>query len=177
MIRGSSGVLDPVEQVEIVLRTAAGDHKHAADGRVRGADRTGALRGVVDGGGIERHQLVIGAAVQGKLFHLLLIDEAGALLCRDIDAGGCVFNCDLLLDGADGQGKIGVDRGADGDGDAGAREWSEAVGGDGDAVAANGDGGSGVAAGGVGVQACARCRSPRYAARRPRWGWQRQPCR
>ena len=82
-----AGVLDAVEQVEIVLRAAAGDGEHVADGRVRSADRAGALRGVVDGRGVQRDELVVAAAVEGELLDLARVDQAGGLLGGEVDDG------------------------------------------------------------------------------------------
>ena len=75
-----AGVLDAVEEEEIVLRAAAGDGEHVADGGVRGADCRRSAGGVVDGAGVERDELVVAAAVEGKLFDLARVDEAGGLL-------------------------------------------------------------------------------------------------
>ena len=74
-----------VEEVEIVLRAAAGDGEHVADGGVGSADAAGALRGVVHGGGVEREELIVAAAVERQIFDLALVDEAGGLLRAEVD--------------------------------------------------------------------------------------------
>ena len=58
-------------------------------------------RGVVDGGGVERDELVVAAAVEREMLDLALIDEAGGLLGRKVDHRGLVLDRDLLLDGID----------------------------------------------------------------------------
>ena len=101
-----SGVLDAVEEEEIVLRAAAGDGEHVADGGVGRADGAGALAGVVDGRGIEGDELVVAAAVEGELLDLALVDEAGGLLGGEVDDGWRVVDGDLLIDCVDGEGDV-----------------------------------------------------------------------
>ncbi len=81
-----AGVLDAVEEIEIVLRAAAGDREHVADGGVRCAHRAGALAGVVDAGGIQREELVVAATVEREIFDLARVDDAGGLFGGEIDA-------------------------------------------------------------------------------------------
>ncbi len=92
----SARVLHSVEQVEIVLGPASGDRKHTADRRVRRSDRTAALGRVVHRGGVQRNQLIVGAAVQRQVFHLALVDQAGGLLGRHIHGAWRVRYGDLL---------------------------------------------------------------------------------
>ena len=147
-----AGVLDAVEEEEIVLRAAAGDGEHVADGGVRCADRAGALRGVVDGGGVEGDELVVAAAVEGELLDLARVDEAGGLLGGGVDGGGCVFDVDGLAAPVT-ESVMGRSRDwPTVSGDAGALVGGEACGVGGDGVGADGDGGSGEAAGGVGEE-------------------------
>src|SRR6185312_4317780 len=75
-----SGVFNAVQEEEIVLRAAAGDGKHVAHRRVGCAGTAGALGGVVDGGGIQGEKLVVTAAIEGQLFDLALVDNAGGFL-------------------------------------------------------------------------------------------------
>ena len=114
-----AGVFDAVEEEEIVLRTAAADGEHVADGGVRGADAAGALAGVVDGGGVEGEQFVVAAAVEGKLLDLALVDEAGGLLRGGVHAGIGGVDFDGLLDGGNTEDEVELKALADGEGDAG----------------------------------------------------------
>jgi hypothetical protein len=101
-----SGVLDAVEEVEIVLGAAAGDGEHVAYRGVRCADGTAALGGVVDGCGVEGHELVVGAAVEGEILDLALVDEAGGLLGGGVDDGGGVGDGDDLGGSGDSEGEV-----------------------------------------------------------------------
>jgi hypothetical protein len=102
----SAGVLDAVEQEEIVLRASAGDRKHVADRRVGSADPARPLIGVIDRAWIESDELIIAAAVQRKLLHLPLIDKPGGLLRRDIDGRRSGIYHHTLCNGADGEGDV-----------------------------------------------------------------------
>ena len=65
-----AGVLDAIEEEEIVLRAAAGDGEHAAHRGIRGSDAAAALVGVVHGAGVQQDELVVAAAVEGESFDL-----------------------------------------------------------------------------------------------------------
>jgi hypothetical protein len=50
--------------------------------------------------------LIVATSIQWKLLDLALVNQTGGLLCRYVDHRGCIFDCDLLLDGVDGQLKV-----------------------------------------------------------------------
>ena len=70
-----AGIFDAVEQEKILLRAMARNGEHVPEFRVGSASAAGALRGVVDGAGIEREELIVAAAVQGQIFDLPLSDR------------------------------------------------------------------------------------------------------
>ena len=134
-----AGVLDAIEQEEIVLRAAAGDREHAAHRGVRRPHAAGTLVGVVHRRGIQCEQLVVAASVERKLLHLARIDQAGDLVGGKIDGGGNVLHGDgLAADDLERQRQVqGL---AHGERDAGALVAAEAAGVDADGVAPDGDG-------------------------------------
>ncbi len=95
-----------IEEVEILLRPAARGGEHVADHRIGGADAPGALRGVVDDAGIEREQLVVAAAVQRQVLHLLLAHQAGNVFIGDRDKIGMLGDGHALLELRESQGHI-----------------------------------------------------------------------
>ena len=131
-----SGVLDAVEEEEIVLRAAAGDGEHAADRGVGGAGAAAALVGVVDGAGVEQDELVVGAAVEGELLDLAGVDQAGGLFGGGVDDGLGVVDVDGLAAG-DGESEVEIEGLADGEGE-GAGGGGEAGGVGGEGVGADG---------------------------------------
>ena len=147
-----AGVLDSVEQVEVVLRAAAGDGEHVADGRVGGADGAGALRGVVDRGGVQRDELVVAAAVEGKLLDLAGVDQAGGLLGGEVDDGRRILDGHVLRDAQGGEPDVHLLPLADGERDVDLAALTEAVRSGCDGVGADRDRRRGVAAIRAGLQ-------------------------
>ena len=74
--------------------------------------------GVVHGGGIQREQFVIAAAVQRQLFHLALVDQARGLLRRCIDSVSGGIHLNLLLHSLDTEHEIQLQALPDGERDA-----------------------------------------------------------
>ena len=77
VVLGRARELHAVEQEKILLRPIARDGEVVARGGVRDPDAAGLLRGEIDDAGIQRQQQIVAPAVQGKIFHLLLADQAG----------------------------------------------------------------------------------------------------
>jgi hypothetical protein len=87
------------------------------------------------------------------LLDLVLVDEAGDLLCGEIDYGGSVFDGNLLIDGVDSEFDVDLLALAYGEGDSGAALGGEAGELDCDGVGTDRDGGGGEAAIGAGGEA------------------------
>ena len=146
-----AGVLDPIEQEEIVLRAAAGGGEHAAYRGVRGSYTAGTLVGVVHRCRIQQKQLIVAASVERELLDLACIDQAGYLVGGDIDGGGNVPHGDGFAAGdADRQGQ--VEGLTDGERDAGAFVGGEAAGVDADGVVPDGHGRGGKRANAAGCE-------------------------
>ncbi len=114
------GVLDSVQQKEIVLRAPAGDGVHIADRGVRCAHAARTLGGVADRRRVELDKLVEAAPIEGQFLYLPLIHQSLRLQGRGIDHGRRVHHGDSLLHAADGEGKVQLDILANGQRDAGA---------------------------------------------------------
>ncbi len=85
IVFGGAGILNAIEEKEILLRAIALDGKIIASGGIRDAGATGLLRSEIDDPGIEREEEVEAAAVEREFFNLPRADEAG-------DVVGCSGN-------------------------------------------------------------------------------------
>ena len=151
----SAGVFNAVEQEEVVLRSAAANGEHVADGRVGGTDTAGALGGVVHGAGVEREQSVVAAAVEGKLLYLVLVDEPRGGLRGGVDGGLGRVDDDLLLHLGDAEDEVDVETLSHSEHDAGLLLRLKALRGDGNRIGTHGHGGREETAIGVsGERAC-----------------------
>ena len=92
-----AGVLNAIQQEEIVLRAAPGDREHAADRGIRSPCAAGTLVGIVHRGRVQQQQLVVAAAVQRQFFHLARIHQSGDLVGGQIDRGGTSCTVTLSL--------------------------------------------------------------------------------
>src|SRR5579871_6999271 len=103
IVFSSTGDLDSVQQEEILLGAVSGDSKIIADGRIRNANSAGFLPSEIDYARIERQQLVIAAAVEREILHLLRANEARHIRRGDADDGSVAIHSDLLADVSDSE--------------------------------------------------------------------------
>ena len=145
-----SGVLDSVEEEEIVLRAAAADGKHVAHRGVGGSGAARTLAGIVHGGGIEGQQLVEAAAVERELLDLALVDETGGLLRSGVHDRVAGLDYNRFADRAHAQSEVHLHALPDDQHDAGLSLRLKAVVRRRDRVVADGNAGRCVAAVGAG---------------------------
>ncbi len=138
VIFGGAGVLDTVEEKEILLGTITGHGEIVGSGGIGDAGASGFLGSEIDDAGIEREEKVVAAAVEGEILDLLLADEAGDVAGGGADEGGVGVHVDLGFDGADLQSQVDSGFLSDGQMDADASGVLEAGLCGGDFVAADG---------------------------------------
>jgi hypothetical protein len=76
IVLGRTGVLDPVQEEQVLLRPVAGHGKHVGGGRVGDANAAGLFPGEIHDTRVQQDEQVVAAAVQRQVFHLLLFDES-----------------------------------------------------------------------------------------------------
>src|SRR4029077_13269815 len=120
VVFGGSGVLDSVEEKDILLRAIALVGEIVGGGGIGDAGAAGFLGGEVDYARIEGQEEVEAAAVEGQIFDLPLADQAGNVAGGGDDKRSIGGDIDLGFDCADLQREINSGFLADGEMDAGA---------------------------------------------------------
>jgi len=93
VVFGRAGVLDAVEEEDVLLGAIAGHGKIVRGGGIGDAGAAGLLRGEIDDARIEGEKKIEAAAVQGKLLGFLSADQTGDV------AGGGVYDGSISGDG------------------------------------------------------------------------------
>ena len=102
----SPRVFNSVEQIQILLGPAPRRGEHVAHDRVRRANPSRPLRCVVHDSRIERHQLVVTAAVQRQILHLALSNQSGGFYRGYIGGNSGLLHLNALLQFRDRKCKI-----------------------------------------------------------------------